>query len=232
MIKYILEVMRQNKLMSVVETDTKSMLEIAHALFDASSRAVLEGEPAEFDVYARDREINLLVIKTRKRIVEHLSISGGTHPVGELVFIILINNIERIGDHAKNMYDLYQRLEGQVEEDFYLPQIQELRNMVDGFFEKAEKALLEEDEQMAREVLDGHDRVVKNYECLTLDLLKDEQIKARQAVALTVTLRSLKRVSAHLKTIASSAVSPFMLLGYRQMPEIEPSCPDEFEDDD
>jgi len=221
MIRYILEFLKQNKLMGVVEKDAREMLELAHTIFQASSNALLEGKPVDFDLYAKDREINLRVINTRKRIVEHLSLSKCDYPVGELVMIILVNNIERIGDHSKNMYDLFRRLDGPVEETFYLPMIKKLHKTIDGFFPKAKKALFEDDENAAREVMDGHLAVVKTCKGLMSDLLNDDEISARQAVALAITIRSLKRISAHLKTISSSAVSPFMLMGFTQMPEIK-----------
>ncbi len=221
MITYILELMRRNKLMNVVESDVKKMMETAHEIFNASSMAVIDGKPVDFDLYARDREINYLVIKTRKRIVEHLSVSQTKNPIAELIFITLINNIERIGDHSKNMYDVYRKLGGQVAETKYLAEVKSIRDQVESYFPKAAKALFNDDEAMAREAMDGHLKVTKAYDKFLEEIMRDKEIDTSQAVALAIVMRSLKRVSSHLKTISTTAVNPFMLLGFREMPELE-----------
>jgi len=221
MIKHILEILRQSRLMDLIESDLKKMMDLAERSFLASSEAVLEGKEVDFDLYAQDREINLLVINTRKRIVEHLSVGRATYPVGELVFITLINNLERIGDYSKNLYDLYRRTGGPLKSSKYIEGIREMRETLVEFFPMTRKALFDDDEKMAREVMDRHLDLVKTYNRLIVDLMHDEEMDGPQAVALTIMLRTLKRVSSHLKTIASSAVSPFMLMGFRQMPEVK-----------
>ncbi len=221
MIRYIIDFLRRNRLMDVIESDVRSMYGLARTIFDASSLALLEGKSIDFDIYAKDREINLLVVNTRKRLVEHLSVGEIKSPVGELVFINLINNVERIGDHSKNLFDLYRRLHGPLDRDDYYPRILEMHNYLTAAFEKTQKSLFDDDDKTAREVMDGHLQMVKDYERMVAELFEDDKIEPRQALAILIIIRSFKRVSAHLKTISSAAVNPFMLMGYRQMPEVE-----------
>lgn len=221
MISYILEIRRLNKLMEVVENDMRQMLNVSHELFNSATLALLEDKPVDYDLYARDREINLRVVDTRKRIVEHLSISKVNNPVGELIFITLINNIERIGDHSKNIFDLYRKQKGPIGLTDYRAYLYEFRDTIDGFFPKAAKALFDDDEVPAREVIEGHAHLVHVYDCMIQDLFNDDSISASSAIVHTLYLRSCKRVSSHLKTVSSAAVSPFMLLGYREMPDPE-----------
>ncbi|MFO8057875.1 MAG: PhoU domain-containing protein [bacterium] len=221
MIKYIIDFIRRNRLMDVIEADVRSMYEQAQTVFDASCLALLEGKSIDFDIYARDRKINLLVVNTRKRVVEHLSVGEIKSPVGELTFISLINNIERIGDHSKNLFDLYRRLHGPLYQDDYYPRIVTMRDYLTSAFSKTQKSLFEDDDKTAHEVMDGHLQMVKDYERMVTELFEDDNIETRQALAILIIIRSFKRVSAHLKTISSAAVNPFMLMGYRQMPEVE-----------
>jgi len=221
MLRYILDFIKRNRLMDVIEADVRSMYELAQTIFDASCLALLEGQSIDFDIYAKDRQINLLVVNTRKRLVEHLSVGEIKSPVGELIFMHLINNVERIGDHSKNLFDLYRRLHGPLDHDEYYDRVVDMRNYLTSAFDKTKKSLFEDDDKTAREVMDGHLQMVKDYERMVSELFEDDKIETRQALAVLIIIRSFKRVSAHLKTISSSAVNPFMLMGYRQMPEVE-----------
>jgi len=60
------------------------------------------------------------------------------------------------------------------------------------------------------------------------DLMKDADIKVPEAIAHALTARYFKRVSSHLKNVASTAVNPFSHIGY--MHPDEPVVPDEEED--
>ncbi len=221
MIKYLIEILRGNSIMEQVEADVREMFDQAGLLFEVSSAAVLEGKPVDFDIYHADRQINLFVVNTRKRIIEHLSVAPSTNPVTSMTLVVLINHIERIGDHAKNLYDLYRKLDGPMKDTPYLPRLKELRDKVAEMFDKAEKALFEDDDKKAKEVLNDHLEMVRLYTAMMNELLEEKKLTPRQAVSIAIVLRSLKRTSAHLKTISSSAVSPFVLMGYMQMPEVE-----------
>ena len=73
-------------------------------------------------------------------------------------------------------------------------------------------------EDLARKVLQNHKRLSSRVE-LGLQLLRNNQALAGQAgraVTAALYLRYLKRVSAHLKNVATSVVNPFYRIGYKE----------------
>jgi len=73
-------------------------------------------------------------------------------------------------------------------------------------------------EDLAREVLQNHKRLANRVE-LSLQLLRNNQALSGQAglaVTAALYLRYMKRVSAHLKNVATSVVNPFYRIGFRE----------------
>lgn len=220
MIKDILKVIRQRSVMEEVEAEMNEMFDLAQKLFSASSMAILEEKKVDFDLYARDREINYRVVSIRKKIVEHLSVCQCHNIIGELVFITLINDIERIGDYSKNLLDLSKSLRNPLSATRYRQKLIELQPVVESYFPKAANALFEGDSDQAYQVMDGHLTVAETCEGIISELLREHEIEVGEGIALALTSRWMKRVSSRLKTVASSAVNPFSLIGYREMPRV------------
>jgi phosphate uptake regulator len=214
MLRKILRAYRTYGVMTEAQDKIREMFKISREIFSASCLALLEGRAVGFDLYARDREINDLVVDIRKKIVEHLSISACHNVGGELIFLKVINDIERVGDYSKNLMDLAKLLPAPLSAGRYHAQLSGMFPTVGGFFKKAEKALFDGAENDARAVIEGHLDVNRACEGIVEALLKDEEIRAPEAIALALTARYFKRVSSHLKNVASTAVNPFHHIGY------------------
>lgn len=213
-VKQILQTYRTYKVIQESEKKIRAMIDLAQSLFRASSLALLRRQEVGFDLYARDREINELVVDVRRKIVEHLSIAACHNVGGELVFLKVINDIERVGDYSKNLMDLAKMLSAPLPESSYKSQIVEMFPTVEGFFQKAERALFDGVEADARAVIEGHLEINRDCEGIVEALLKNAEIPAPEAIALALTARYFKRVSSHLKNVASTAVNPFPHIGY------------------
>jgi len=213
-VKQILQAYRTYKVIGESEKEIRTMIEKARSLFGASALALLSQKEVSFDLYARDREINDLVVDIRKKIVEHLSVTACHNVGGELVFLKVINDIERVGDYSKNLLDLSKQLSEPLPESDYLAKLAEMFPTVEGFFKKAERALFDGVKEDARAVIKGHLEINQDCEGMVEALLKNKEIPAPEAIALALTARYFKRVSSHLKNVASTAVNPFPHIGY------------------
>ena len=213
-VKQILQAYRTYKVIQESEKEIRTMIEMARSLFRASALALLHQQEVSFDLYARDREINKLVVDIRKKIVEHLSVTACHNVGGELVFLKVINDIERVGDYSKNLLDLAKQLSGPLPESNYHQQLVGMFPTVESFFKKAESALFDGVKEDARAVIKGHLEINQACEGIVEALLKDKQFPAPEAIALALTARYFKRVSSHLKNVASTAVNPFPHIGY------------------
>ena len=220
MLRQILATYRTYGVMVGVERRIREMFAIAEEIFSSSSLALLEQKDVEFDLYARDREINLRVVEIRKKVVEHLSISPEHNASGELVFLKVITDIERVGDYSKNLLDLANLIPEPLAESRYLERFVILRSMVEEFFAMSERALFEGSEADAKAVIDGHLAVKQTYREILRELMVDKDLNVPEGIACALTARYLKRISAHLKNVASTAVSPYSHIGYMQTPEV------------
>lgn len=214
MLRQILQAYRTHSVMAAVEAEIRDMFRLAQKLYGASSQALLEQKQVEFDLYARDREINMKVVEVRKKIVEHLAVSRTRNIGGTLVFLKVINDLERVGDYSKNILDLAKMLSQPLSESRYLIRFKEVFNQVDTFFSKAQSALFDGPVEDATEVIEAHQCINQTCEQVLEELMNDAQIGAPEGIALALTARYFKRVSSHLKNVASTGVNPFSHIGY------------------
>jgi len=213
-LKKILQAYRTYGVMVEAEEKIREMFKLAKKVFSASSLALLEQRDVEFDLYARDREINELMVDIRKKIVEHLSISASHNVGGELVLIKVTTDIERVGDYSKNLLDLAKLLPEPLTGSNYYEKLKGMFPKVDSFFDKAEKALFDGSETDANDVIEGHLEINQISEDILASLMQDPKLSSREAVAYALTARYFKRISSHLKNVASTAVNPFSHIGF------------------
>ena len=85
------------------------MLEDGRHVFDAAANALLGGTDVEVirdDLFRTDQRINETEQKIRRQLVVHGSIHGAQTFPALLVMMSLVKDAERVGDYAKNIYDL------------------------------------------------------------------------------------------------------------------------------
>lgn len=215
MLRRIFEFYRTHQLMVAVEKQVRRMFGIAGELYTASGQALLEGKQPPFDLFERDREINLLVVDCRKKIVSHLSISNSENIGGELVLLKVCTDLERVGDYCKNIHELSGLLPKPLPAGAYRDTLVALFPIIQGFFSRAELALFDGSEDDALEVIESHKRISRECEQILTDLMQDERTYAHAAIGLALSARYFKRISSHLKNVASTAVNPFPHIGYK-----------------
>ena len=85
------------------------MLGHARHIFDEAMSALLAGAAPEAladDIFGTDRRINELEREVRRELVVHISVHGTSDITSVLVVLMVSRKVERIGDNAKNIYDL------------------------------------------------------------------------------------------------------------------------------
>ncbi|HSM60929.1 MAG TPA: PhoU domain-containing protein, partial [Longimicrobiales bacterium] len=140
-----------------------------------------------------------------------------------LVLTAIVIDIERIGDYTKNITELATGLNApfdglELDED-----VRKVEAAVDEMFDDIIPALRHSDEERARKIMRTHAEVAKIIED-DIHLLRDSKVLAGRsghAVTVALHLRFLKRVSAHLKNVATSVVNPYYRIGFREKPEGE-----------
>ena len=170
----------------------------------------------EVDILTMDKKLNAFERDVRRKVMTHLSLGNTSDLAHGLILISIVIDLERIGDYSKNIYDLAcihpEALHGGSLED----EVAALENETLDILTKASKAFRDGDEEAARELMAEYkDDISGRSKDLERALVQDGAVAdARQATALALYLRFLKRISAHSRNLASSVVNPFDRIGY------------------
>lgn len=194
--------------------ETEEMLLVAKNMFSFSLRVLMDKEKEKEDIYKIDRELNKLQRNVRRKILEHLSINPQQDVTSCLVLITIVIDIERIGDYSKNLIELShkypQRLKGK-----YIERIREIEKDIERLFDRTINAFKNADIDLAKQIMERHARIAVHCEKVVEDLVEDTEVSSRMGIICALLARYLKRVSAHLKNIASGVSNPFHRLGYK-----------------
>lgn len=194
---------------------TISMLGDARHSFDLASTVVLSGaDPKAIgaDIEATDKRINEAEQKLRSDLVVHVSVRGSDDIGLVLGYTLLLKKIERIGDQAKNIFDLAAdgvSLAGADDIDEFIAQRQRISLM----YVEAADLLASQDEDAAREFLARS--LELNDECgaKVLTYMHSER-PGSWAVPRAILYRYWKRIVANLAGIVTSAIEPLQNIDY------------------
>lgn len=194
------------------------MVETSHGMYRDSIAALHNEGKLVDDIYERDRQINKFERSVRRKIVTHMSVSAKPDINMGLVLTAIVIDIERIGDYTKNILELALGLDAPFDGLELDADVKQIEGMLDRMFADVVVALRQSDEARARGVMEAHGRLAEMVEKDILLLRESKVLTGRSGHAVTVALllRFLKRVSAHLKNVASSVVNPYHRIGFRE----------------
>jgi len=191
------------------------MLEDGRHVFDAACNAFVGGtDPAvvEADLFATDKRINRVEQVIRRELVVHLTASNrGDFPVC-LALMSLVKDAERVGDYAKNIFDLSVSCRT-FPSDPLAPDIVRLKDRVSRMLAKMRSLYDSQDAGQATDFLREGDGILDECDRQVQRLLEDGSV-SRHPVAAALVYRYVKRVMAHSMNIVSSIVMPIDKLDY------------------
>jgi len=194
------------------------MLQTCEGMYRDSIRALHEkGTPVD-DLYRRDRQINRYERSVRRKIVTHMSVSSKPDINMGLVLTAIVIDIERIGDYTKNILELALGLAEPFDGLELDGDVREIEKTVGDMLRDIVPTLRNTDEARARSIIEQHANISTMVEKDIL-LLRDSKVltgRSGHAVTVALHLRFLKRVSAHLKNVATSVVNPYYRIGFRE----------------
>lgn len=205
---------KETSLLSIAQKEVIKMLEKSKDMYIYSVNAVFEKHEVPVDIYKYDQELNQMQIDIRKKVLEHLSISPAQDISLSLTLINLVVDIERLGDYSKNLLELAKKYPEKLT-GRYIEELREIHNIVHENFSKTINAYKDENKEIGKDVMGTHANLAVRCEEIIDKIIADEKIGSRNGIILTLLARYLKRVSAHLKNVASSVVNPFYMLGYK-----------------
>ncbi|HSG46217.1 MAG TPA: PhoU domain-containing protein, partial [Longimicrobiales bacterium] len=196
------------------------MLQLTRDLILLAGRHFFEERPSadeRTDILRRDVRVNKLERKIRKQVIAHLTLSaqGRQAPYG-LLLMSLVKDVERIGDYAKNISEIYDEGGGPLPpegEDANADELRELRRIVEAIFADVGGVFTSSDSDKATELIRVGKDVGQRADRL-VTRIAGGPYDAATTVTLVLGARYYKRVCSHLMNILSGVVMPLHKLDY------------------
>lgn len=167
-------------------------------------------------------EINDDLIDQYERLVEEMCVNillkerPFAKDLKEVTGVLkLVSDLERIGDHAEDIYDFATKLIGYKEKEEKNTEIENLSVFVMQMINRAIKAYIEKDYNLAKEVIADDDYVDEKYLEIIGNLRNKENIDKDYlsfAIYTTLVVKYLERIADHSVNIAEWVV--YILSGY------------------
>jgi phosphate uptake regulator len=164
------------------------------------------------DIRTTDARVNEAEREIRRELVVHASVHGGFDTPEILVYMSIVKDVERIGDYAKNLYDI--AADGVVLDQGELAQeMLTLRAKISGMISEVAEIFQHRDGDRARDLFREGDALQDDFDERVSELVTG-RIGEPYAVAYALTYRYLKRIVAHLMNVLSAVVMPIDRLDY------------------
>jgi len=216
MFKNLLRFWKGEDFLKYVLESFKNMLDDAQIMFDSVCRRLIDNneEPGlKNRVYSIDKQVNDLQRDIRKRVVEHLSLQPSADVPICLLLMSVVKDAERLGDYAKNLYEVSTLMKGPLNKEKYLELFDSVETEISELFKETKKAFIDSDEAKAIKAWDYKTRIAKRCDQI-IEKLADSNLSVNDSVCFTLMARYFKRITAHLTNIATSVILPLTDLDY------------------
>jgi phosphate uptake regulator len=202
--------------LEAIEGRIVGMLHDCRHSFDLSMTALLGGADPESvgpEIRSTDIGVNKAERAVRRELIVHASVREGKADLPMvLVSMSIVKDAERIGDYAKNVWDLAaEGIDLSGAED--LGELTGWRERTSSAIGEVARIFSERDVAAAHERIKDFDVVLDECDSLITDQLTSDGTP-RDAVPRALLYRYLKRIFAHLMNVLTSLVMPLDRLDY------------------
>lgn len=220
MLREFLSLFKSDDAIARMGAGFSDMLELTRDLILVAGRHFFVERPTadeRTDLLRRDVKVNKLERRIRKQVIAHLTLSsqGRQAPYG-LLLMSLVKDVERIGDYAKNISEIYDEGGGRLPaegQDANADELRELCRIVEAIFADVGGVFASSDSEKATELIRVGKEVSQRADRLVTRIASGPY-DAATTVTLVLGTRYYKRVCSHLMNILSGVVMPLHKLDY------------------
>ncbi len=202
------------RLEQIEATVQRMFVDDRHA-FDLAMSALVGGAaPGTVgdDLRTTDGRVNEGEREVRRGLVVHASVRGDFDLPEILIYMSIVKDIERIGDYAKNLYDI--AADGVVlDQGELMSEVLGLRTQISGMISEVAEVFQQRDGDRARALFRTGDALQDDFDHRVSELVTG-RIGGPYTVAYALTYRYFKRIVAHLMNVLSAVVMPLDRLDY------------------
>ncbi len=192
-----------------VESTLVQMLLDGREVFDTATDALFGGgksKETKREVRSTDRHINVAQQDVRRELMIHASVQDTVDLPLVLAYMSTVKDAERIGDYAKNVYDLV-KYGADFENAPDRKELSAYRDRVSHLIGEAAEAFAARDTEHAQRLINKADRFLDDYDAQVKAAYRWEGT-ASDAVSRALYFRFLKRITAHVMNFLTSLVMP------------------------
>ncbi len=218
MFKSLLQWFRNENLLVQAKESVLLMLDEDLKMFDDSVGLLWTSSGVSLEeIRERDQQINRRMRQVRKKVLTHLAFSGQSGLDTSLVLISIVIDVERIGDHTKDITVLASEYRGQFKPGPFEPEVRRFEQSIRERLQDLQEIIDQEDEEKANRIADTHKAINAAYATMLSRLVNENGagLEAGMAVLLALYMRYLRRIEGHIFNVASAEVNPFHRIGFK-----------------
>lgn len=184
-------------------------------VFDTAMDALFGGgksKQTKRELKDTDREINVAQQDVRRSLMVHASLHETVDLPLVLAYMSTVKDAERVGDYAKNFYDLV-KYGADFEHADDREDLAAYRRRVSQLLTDAATVFADRDTDAARALIAKADGFLDDYDARVKDAYRYDG-PAAEAVSRALYFRGLKRITAHVMNFLTSLVLPVDRLDY------------------
>ena len=209
--------------LEVAEGKLVQMLADDRHSFDVATSALLTGADTSIvgpDLRESDARVNRAERELRQALVVHASVHGTSRVAAILVYMSVVKDVERIGDYAKNIYDVAaQGVDLSDAPDRAV--LIEYRRRISSMISEASTIFADDDREKAAAFIGEADVLLDEFDAHVSELVTTDQ-PGKEAVPRALLYRYYKRIVAHLMNLLSAVVMPLDRLDYFDEERVRP----------
>jgi len=198
-----------------IRTEFGQMLDAGRHVFDTAANALLGGTDLEVirdDLFSTDKRINRAERQIRRELVVHASVHGAAQFPVCLVLMSIVKDAERVGDYAKNIYDLAELASRPLAGE-HRDCLVGLKDDVSSLMAACREIFDSQEKEQAVEVIRRAQEIEDICDDKLRALLRGDD-EPEMAPTYALAYRYFKRVVSHVRNIASSVVQPVHKLDF------------------
>jgi phosphate uptake regulator len=188
-----------------IEHEVVGMIGSCRHSFDLAMGALVTDAdigPIGEEVRANDRQINGVEETVRRELVVHMAVTGSDDIGAVLGFLLVVKKLERVGDQAKNVFDLADEGVRFSRVDDY-DRFVTFRNEVSSLFADAIDVLGDRHDADPEPYVDRCQELMDTFDRLVNELIHTDE-PGSYAVPRAMLFRYLKRIVANLASVVTT----------------------------
>lgn len=203
-----------------MRADFGQMLDAGRHMFNTAANAFLGGTDLEVirqDIFKTDKRINHAQQQIRREIVVHATVHGAAEFPACLVLMSVTKDAERMGDYAKNIFDLAE-VSPQKPAGEYKADLVELKDRISSLMATCREAFDKEDDETARALI-VESQEIEDHCDAAISKLVQAGAEGDMGTTYALAYRYFKRVSSHAFNVATSIVQPLDKIDFSEKPD-------------